>query len=329
VGISIVLFLPWCVRNIVYFGNPVFPYMNGRFAEFDGVYRKYEADLQSDVDTGLQGFSVKANDVTLLNLPVEMTFWPSWGSRPGKPSQMRFAERKEHGIGPLFLALLPLLIFVRRKWDVLGGMLVVSFLCILIWFYGLQVVYIRYWSFFFPFLAAAAGFAFAEVFDLAYQSFRKPYGLLVTVLIGCLAITFFLNGVMPRPGAGHLPLKQQSRDSYLSQNIIGYQFIKQLNAMDPKPRVYFLYGATSRFYCNFFVIAGFTSPDNYDRLWEHASTGQELHDWLKEIGITHLLVNEKDLHAKGKRLPVDNSFQEEFKKLGGSGEATLYEVARG
>ncbi len=323
--VSLALFLPWLVRNTVYFGNPVFPYMNKAFGHFGGIYQKYETDLQSDVHAGLENFSPGANKVTLFSLPREMTFWPNWGSKPKATTEYRFAERKEHGIGPLFIALLPLLLFVRRKWDVLGGLLIISALCILTWFYGMKVIYIRYWAFFFPLLMSAGGFAFAEVMGLEGRRFGKAFPFAVSVISGILCVVFFINGVAPKSDV-RLPLTDKSRQEYLEKNVLGYSLIEKLNKMEPKPRVYFLYGATSRFYCDFFVIAGFTSPYNFDRFWEHASTGEKLHDWLKEIGITHLLVNEARMAPEGKRLPSDPTFSENFTLVDSEGKVKEYLV---
>ena len=326
VVISIAMLSPWLVRNAVYFGNPVFPYFNKHFERFGGVYQEYEPDLQSDTHAGLEPFSPAANKVSIFTLPKEMTFWPNWGSRPGDHGQFRFTEQKFLGIGPLFIALLPLLIFVRRRWDLLAALLMVSLLCILTWFYGMKVVYIRYWAFFFPLLMVAGGFAFAEVLNLEGLTFRKPSGLLLSGLLSILAVLFFINGVMPKPGGGHLPLKPASREAYLTKNIVGYKFIEQLNRMEPEPRVYFLYGATSRFYCDFFVIAGFTSPYNYNRFWEHASSGAELQEWLREIDITHLLVNEAQMQVSEKHFPADKTFAENFVLLDSANGVALYQV---
>jgi hypothetical protein len=324
--IPIAMLSPWLVRNTVYFGNPMFPYFNKHFERFGGVYQQYEKDLQSDTHAGLEEFSPGANKVSIFTLPKEMTFWPNWASKPADRSQYRFTERKELGIGPLFIALLPLLIFVRRRWDVLAGLLVISVLCILTWFFGMKVIYIRYWSFFFPLLIAAGGFAFAEALNIDGLTFRRPAGLILTAFMATLIILYFLNGVMPKPGGGHLPLKEESRRAYISRNIVGYDFIERLNRMEPKPRVYFLYGATSRFYCDFFVIAGFTSPYNYNRFWEHAASGGELYQWLREINITHLLVNEAQMQSFGKRLPNDDAFTKNFKLVEQRDSVALYEV---
>ncbi len=312
IAISIVLVLPWFIRNAVYFGNPMFPYFNDKLAGLGGIYQQYETDLQSDIDAGLKNFTAKANDVTLTNFAWEMTFWPNWGSKPAAKNQYRFAERKIHGIGPLFIALLPLLIFVRRKWDVLAGLLIISAMCILTWLYGIGVVYIRYWSFIFPFLMCAAGFAFAETFSLERASLRKPAGFAIAVLIACLSILYFNTGVKPASHPGGFPLRDSTRESIVANEVLGYELIKKLNNMEPEPRVYFLYGATARYYCDFFVIAGYTTPHNYDRFYENAGTGEQLADWLRGIGITHLLVNQKQMRNFGKSLPTDATFAANF-----------------
>jgi len=324
--VSIVIVSPWFIRNIVYFGNPFFPYFNERFAAFGGIYQEYEEDIQSDVKAGLKNFSPEKNDVNLFNIAQEMTFWPGTGSKPGKKEQWRFGELGHLGIGPLFIALLPLLVFVRRRWNVLAMMLILSVFFILMWFYGLKVTYIRYWSFFFPFLMSAGGFAFAETFNLEKQSMRKPFGLFFISLISLLILLMFMNNVMPQPGGGHLPLDENSRHSLLTREVVGYSIIEKLNRMDPEPRVYYLYGAPARYYCDFFVIAGYTSPHNYHRFWEHARSGKELASWLREIGVTHLMVNEVTLRNFGKRLPNDTGFKENFIERQRTAEASLYEI---
>ena len=311
VVISIAMISPWFIRNIVYFGNPVFPYFNNKF-QCGGIYQKYEEDLESDVNAGLKNFNPEANEVTIRNLVKEITFWPSWGSKPGRPEQYRFVEQESLGIGPLFIALLPLLVFVRRRWNVLALMLVFSAFCIVIWFYVLKIVYIRYWSFFFPFLLSAGGFAFAETFNLDKQSVRKPFGVLLMSLISVLTVAHFVLAVIPAPGGRELPLREVNRHAHLVKHVVGFRLIEELNVMEPEPRVYFLYGATSRYYCDFFVIAGHTSPHNYKRFWEHANTGAELAKWLREIGITHLLVNEHEVREHGRKLRADPSFNQNF-----------------
>jgi hypothetical protein len=330
--VSIAMVSPWFIRNFVYFGNPVFPYMNDKFTG-GGIFEEYEADLRSDMDAGLQQRSPEANDVTIRNLAQEITFWPSVGSKrsktgtePGEPRQERFTERHFHGIGPLFIALLPLLVFVRRRWDVLSLMLILAAFCIAVWFFALKIIYIRYWSFFFPFLLSAGGFAFAETFNLDKQSARKPFGFILMSLISTLAIAHFVLAVNPEPVGTDLPLREAYRQSHLVKNVIGIRLIQELNAMEPEPRVYFLYGATSRYYCDFFVIAGSTSPHNYARFWEHADTGAELATWLREIGITHLMVNEAEVTKHAPKLPNDPSFKKNFTLLKQDKRVALYEL---
>lgn len=324
--ISVAMLCPWLVRNAVYFGNPFFPYFNDNFAAFGGIFEEYETDLAADMKSGLKSFSTEANDITLMNFAGEMTFWPNWGSKPGEPQQKRFTERAFLGIGPLFIVLLPLLVFVRRRWKVLSMMLVISAFCILVWLFGLKVVYIRYWSFFFPFLMLAGGFAFAETFQLDKQTSRRPFGLLFISVLSALVLLLFINGVMPKPGGGSLPLKEANRHALLVREVAGFRLIEALNSMEPEPRVYYLYGATARYYCDFFVIAGYTSPHNYDRFWEHASDGADLAEWLNQIGITHLMVNEKTLRAFGKKLPSDAGFAANFTLVKRDTDAVLYEL---
>jgi hypothetical protein len=86
---------------------------------------------------------------------------------------------------------------------------------------------------------------------------------------------------------------------FLEANIDGWPIIRELNKLEPKPVVYFLYGEGVRHYCKFPLYSNWHDPCDFRKFEEHATSAAELAAWLEGIGVDVLLINKRRLELFG------------------------------
>lgn len=224
--------MPWLLKNLLLTANPMYPFF------FGGVYwDAWRAWWYDRAGTGL-AFTAPWK---LLTAPWDATLWGVEGGSGYSAT-----------IGPLFLALLPLLVLIwgvlpaeRRRW--LGAALACSGVLYGFWLWGLArsalLVQTRLLFPAFGLLALAAGAAVEGARSLP----RRPLdlGWLVrAVLLGVLVLT--LAGALlqaAEEGPQRALLGLESREDYLARRLGWYApMMADLNEMlPPEATVLFLW----------------------------------------------------------------------------------------
>ena len=119
--IVFIIALPWLLKNYFFTGNPGWPAFN---EIFQGKYwdKKHQEDLSSIIN--LREISL----INYIRLP--------WDIHTQQGSDINNIDENE-GIGPYFLALLPIYFFLKRKNKIINLFLVLLFVYITIWFFFL------------------------------------------------------------------------------------------------------------------------------------------------------------------------------------------------
>jgi hypothetical protein len=280
---STLIVLPYLIKNFILTGNPVYPFfLPGIFWDATRGY------WYSRPGTGLNCFQ-------LILAPWEATiFGVEGGVVEGFPSYGAT-------IGPLLLALIPILILTWSKFSrnaqwvlrSLGIMILINYVqwLILLKYSGL-LVQTRLLFPILPLIAICAGASFTSLKWLERRMFNAEFVISALVILSlslsatASVITF----------AGQSPLRvilgSQSASEYLAYNLDPYySAIERINHLDNGARIKFLWEPRS-YYCNDLIAC---EPDALlDRWWHLRQQGYDAADtfkvWYAE-GVTHVLIN--------------------------------------
>ncbi len=302
VGVATIILVPWLLRNLVFYDNPVYPY-GPATAEWDELMREWY--------TSSEGALLKQLPALWITMPVSSTF-------VGIDGAGGFAAT----IGPLFLLLIPMLLITWRWLDEawrhhLKGMLPFIGVFAAVWMvasaltiYGAQT---RLWYAMFPLLALWAAVGFDSLRLLP----KKPldFSFVLSAMVGMvLAFTAFdhVRGTRPESGtlegttlvshflesgAHNYLLGAWDEDDYLDM-WLGWYIVtmRQINELPEDSRVLFLW-ETRSLYCN---EADVTCLEDWVLLrWWHArrtigdGSAEAIIDHWRQQGVTHVLVREE------------------------------------
>jgi hypothetical protein len=225
---------PWYLRNLIFTGNPFYPFV------FGGPYwDAFRSEWFSRFGTGL------------LHSPLQLFTVPWDATIVGREGVVNY----DATIGPLLLALLPLLIIPMGKGRsaVLRSTLVFSAILYLFWLIGIAesklLLQTRLLFPVFPMLALAAAVAFdrLDTITLSQFSLQRFARLLVLFVLGFTALGYAI-GLASDNVLGYLA-GAESREAYLSSHLGGYyaaiQFMNRNLSTDSKtlflwePRSYY------------------------------------------------------------------------------------------
>ncbi|MDO8670992.1 MAG: glycosyltransferase family 39 protein, partial [Dehalococcoidia bacterium] len=267
---------PWYLKNLAFTGNPFYPFLLG-----GPFWDSFRADWVSRGGSGLM-----QQPWRLLLAPLEMTIL---GVEGGLGYQAT--------IGPLFLALLPLLFLMRRgQWiegTGLRGSLVFVAVMYAVWLVGIA------WSE--PLrqtrlLLPAFGVLSAAVACAVYR-FRVADGLNLQHFVGgAIALALALSLVTQTCALmadSPLPfiVGAESEKEYLAHHLVGYyEAAEHVNAsLGEDAKVYFLWEPRS------FYFQRIVQPDTLLDNWRHhlllEGDGDAILATLRKQGYTHLLIN--------------------------------------
>lgn len=286
----VVLFAaPWYLRNLVFTGNPVYPFFFG-----GPNWDVFRASWFSRFGTGLANAPLQ-----LLTAPWDATVFGSEG-----------ALGYEATIGPLLLILLPFLLTqfslrdskpeTRIPGFVFRGMLVFALVLYLFWLLGiaesklLQQTRLLFPTF--PLLALAAALAFDRLGDLDLPQFslQRFMRLLVLLILGLTGLKYALAF------AAHSPLPYlagaESRADFLAANLGEYnRAVQFINSQLPResqvlalwePRSYYLRRA----------VQPDAILDSFEHLlWQTRDPDAIALIWQR-AGYTHVLLNRQGLN---------------------------------
>ncbi len=269
---ALLLASPWYVRNLLVYGNPVYPAFPGLFG--GSAAGSYALDR---IARDLPHFSISQGGALLSAL---LSGRLGAGGDPGILLPIGFLTLAVLGIG-------------RRQWKPLA---VASFLFLLLWGTGPKAT--RYLYPVFP-AAAVAGGAALSALSARGRQWRIVAGVL---LLGGASVNIYRFALVERalynPGGELASLLSgaSSRDEYLNAVLPYTSMARWANGHIPKEAVILFVGETRPLYFERRVL--FASAYDAPRLarWVAESTdGAALAARLRREGITHVLINGPEL----------------------------------
>lgn len=282
---------PYYLKTFYYTGNPTWP-----------IYYPIYRSLGINEDAGARYFTG-----TLAETSAESGFGRGIEWLPLIPVTATLFGQKFNGIiSPLFLAVLPLVLLLRkRKWpDFAKPALALSAMLVMAWFFTYQEA-----RFLFPPLALLS-----PVVGYAYQEFRGDKTLgkhlkaaLVIVLVATAAFAvYYKSAAIPAA------LGLESHAAYLLRTQSNYGTLKWANANLPSDSKIFFFRDIQGFYSDrqyyYFIAIDFTAYTSSDAMRTE----------LKRLGITHVLVNENNGLAAGRHGEAQRALMAELLKNRGS-----------
>lgn len=341
--IAIILSCPWYIRNVVLFGNPFFPFYNEFFTNIlpIGTAKELKPYLIIDEKEMLKKFEYEGD-------------WRRGYRFLADLSITDIAGGMRNQLGPLFLAILPLLIiplltglgklFGRYvlKWDIEirpnfpVWMLVFSVLIYVIyWVFYVGILHTRYMYPIIPVLAILAAYTLNSLFRLNEVNGRHVVAIFLAVVFGMLSIYYFQNGVL-RWKVNELPLIENSREVFLQRQITSFEAVTSINEneelnLGPDDIVYGLFCENCRFYADFTLIGGLFGYADHRALNSHTSSGRELYEHLKSFDCSYLLVDKRRMQVLSGwyaniKLPTDPTFGKHFKLIRSYGTTNFYRI---
>jgi len=258
------IFAPWLIRNYVWTGNPFFPFL---YNVFGGKY--WSLALTERLNAGFNEWGLgKSSMLGFFMLPFYATFFTQ-----------KFGELL--GIGPIYLAFVPLVFFIKRK-KMINYLLIFSFLSITLWFFFFSRQ-LRLLQFIFPYLAIVAAYV---IIKLLKPRFRK--------IILLLFISYLLFSGLIWVGANGKQIKRglllESDEDFLSsiKTDHNYADFKYINSNVQNISIILFYDKISGYYSDYpYVISA--EGQGYIRL-DMFNNSAEMRKELKSFGISHIMV---------------------------------------
>ncbi|MCX6646012.1 MAG: phospholipid carrier-dependent glycosyltransferase [bacterium] len=336
---------PWYIRNIVLFGNPFFPFYENIFGAFKfGTLSQYKVSAAIDHLEMLQYFHYNLTPLRFITSPWDWTFHHNYPW---------FQSDHPGAVGPFLLALTPVLLFVRkwRKSAILYGLFTLIFY--MYWLVGERIQHLRYMATAFPIHCLVIAWGVTDVFNLNKFTSRKKSHIFMLVLLLTFGFSFFYRTTSYQGiGATNIYFTDQSRSVYLTAQLAEFTIIdKVINTQIRKGEemvaagevdaarlvltkdtiIYGLSCENRRFYVDCMLIGGLFGYANYKEFMDHASTSDELYEYLHSLGCDFLLVNKTVAQRMDYRvdiqLPEDEQFTQRFEEIARMGDVIFYYLA--
>ena len=297
-GIVFLFMAPWWIRNYHYTGNPFLPLLMQFLGGEDRVNWDFERAMQFDHYVKLFGMGRGLWD--LLLLPYNLTFHAHSHS-------LKFDGQ----IGIVFFLLIPALVAGLWKprpprWIALS---VCCAVLICFWF-----VYFQYVRFLAPAFAALTLLCVAGLEKITQPRPERDFPprwlgqiLLTGVACGVLFNLYLIWGVWQLKAPGRFITGQETRDQYLTRNILHYPMYQAMNRLDPESRVLLIYMRNLGYLAerSFHSDSVFEAHTLQTLLVRDASPNG-LRRQLKSLGITHLMLDRNYVFGKNAALSPDH-----------------------
>jgi hypothetical protein len=317
-----VVFFPWLLKNLWFYGNPVYPFFSRLFGSSEpALFVSFLQDARSrDL---VHTFSTIAGWKSFFAHP--------WGITVGNRSS-------DDWLGANWLILIPWLLFLRwgiwRKLQnvppALTALVTLGFLGYSLWYLTSDIV-----RFVIPSLTfIACGIA------LAVESVRSPIWLRKMGWVGAIFFSLFNFQTISRlgetwaMGRWEVLSGRQSPGDYLKKEHMSYgapyyKAMEYVRAELPeKAKILFL-GESRAFYCERDFIAASVFDEN--PLWAEAGkakTAGELYSKVKEMGVTHVFLSATQLYTYSHMptvMPLDVVGGDVFRDFVGSHLRVVFE----
>lgn len=287
--ISFLLVSPWYVKNYIETGNPIWPF---GYYIFGGKY------LDKEINYVLTGpFFNKAFGGTSFVDYITFLWQATMNS-----SQYALTL----GFGVIFLAFVPLIIFVRKNNDVMKYLILFSIMSFTIWFFGRQVL--RY-LLIYPMLSIISG----SVITLLLKE-KKISKIILFLFISALLFNSVLwVGINYKKFPFILNLEtEQQFYAKLKGDDNGYNVFKYLNEHASKNSKLLLFGETRGYLSD---IDYYQSDPKLQKIIDYGQmrNAKDMYARLKELGIDYVLINIKHeiLRPKQERQDISLTFYDD------------------
>ena len=268
--ISSVIVMPWLVKNYIYKKNPVYPFMSNNFSK--DTYSDYEKLKHFTIETRQFG-----------KLEIKNWIKHPWLITMGKvPNSENFT--------PLFLFLLPLILFFGKSPTVLKYGIVYFMVIWITWSFSSTMI--RFMMPAFP----AAGLIIAYHLKTGYYKSLKTI-LFWVVLVCCGVSVYWAGWIYYIQGGWQVVVGKQSKKDFLSTTHSSYPYgyyaaMEFINKNLPGDSKVLFIGDGRSFYIERIPVVSSAQDMTPLVEWAKSSkTGDELYEKLKDEQITHIFFN--------------------------------------
>ena len=273
---AFLLLLPWLVKSWLLTGNPVYPFL---FGAFGGP--EWSLELGEQLRAWQQGIGMGRGWTDYLLLPLRVILFGQRGY-----------ETFDGRILPLWLALIPLAIWVARRRAIVGRCLLFTFLYFLFWSVTSQQM--RFLIAVLPFLAVAGSVAVAELVGQLPERSRSPVRLVTSVVLAAILLVPNL-AVVPAALSGLRDYLRQGSEIKAVAVKPAYEFINR--ELPENARLVFL-NTNHGFFCRRdFVADSFFEASQLNDLMQGRDSKEEIEQLFRELGATHFLIENRDRYV--------------------------------
>lgn len=267
--ISIIIVSPWYIKSYTYTGNPIYPYA---YDYFGGEY--YSKELAEEGTEVFEDYGTGKGLLSYILLPWNMTM-----------QELKFGSLL--GIGPIFLLFIPpLFLFKRdREYGLIVDLLLISWLFITMWFLLVSHA-LRHILVVLALLSVIAAYTIHRILKHKY---------LKTLTIFILIFMFLFNFALWKGARGDelapaLGLETTEEFTSKLKTHSNYEASQYINKNLPNSKI-LLFREYRGYYLDVEYVNGFPTWHTYINYMGFEDE-EDLYKRLKEIGITHIMINE-------------------------------------
>jgi len=270
---SVILALPWYLKNLVFSGNPFYPFL---YSIFGGV--GWDAIRAADYRSMLLGYGLGKSPVDYLLLPWNLSVRASY-TYPGFDGVL----------GSVFLLFLPLMVLTGKKsrcFKFLGYYCLMYFCA-----WAALSQQIRIMVPIIPFAALLAGATIVTLWEKHTRLVKWCLGLALagTLVFNLDTIYSDWRNLNPWPVVSG----RESKESFLTRRVYNYSAVRFINENLPnKARVIFVYGGDAWYYCRReTVVDSIFQEHTLGEIIKNSNSLSGVINGLRDKGITHILIN--------------------------------------
>jgi Dolichyl-phosphate-mannose-protein mannosyltransferase len=286
----------WYILNWTWTGNPIWPFAGRIFG-----YRYWSPADVASLLWSLRKYGWGRSLLDFLLLPYRLIF-----EQPAT----------EAHVLPLLFALFPLAAWAAIRRRELQWPAAVAAAYFVFWFETTQQV--RFLLPVVPLLSVLGACGIAALVESARGEWRRRLRAAVTIgmaVFAAAALAVVFHDAWSDPS---VPTTPAERERYL-ERLVSYPFYRDLNRQTHgRYSVYAFRDENMTYYCDGRHLGDWFGPNRYADA--PLSTARALFDWLRQRGVSHLLVND---NARV-RLPAGEDFSSLFERVYDRGPVTAY-----
>ena len=273
--IALLVFSPWLIRNYLWTHNPIYPLMNGLFTATGSL----QSAIQVSAMPPLRMRSLLYGEELwyILLIPFRL-FWE------GQDGSARFFDGV---LNPLFLVFIPIA-FIHIKNRDIKYLAIFSAVFFFVAFFTIDMV-TRYVLPILPAVVIFTVYGFKNAFEM-----KRLRSWSVALLVALFIVNgWYLTKLYNRYRPMDYLTGGETKEQYLSRRLPDYSTIAFANSTLPADaRVMSFFGGDRLYYWNRNNVFGERLGNDLIRFVQGARNEQELRGRFRELGITHLFIND-------------------------------------